>query len=147
MSHTTSVKTVKVTDIRAMEAAVQHMNETKGTNLKMVMGGEVQLWFEKQKCAFVINVPGVQRNLNVGFQGNEAEGYSPVFDSHGGWIAKYIGGGKDMAKTQDEHNLANIGGLMHAYAVQSVRNVASSAGSQIDLTYNNATGETVMLVA
>ena len=147
MSHTTTINAVKVTSIAAMERAVQALNQRHGLNLKLTRNGQCTLWYEKKQCAFVVDVPGVQRNLNVGFEGTEATGYSPVFDAHGGWIAAKIGGGQKLAKTAEEHQLSHIGALMHAYATEVVRDVAGVAGAAITEEFNPATGEMVMQLA
>lgn len=147
MSHTTTIKTVKVTNVNAMERAVAQLNQKHGLNLKFQRGGSVQLWYEAKPCAFTVTIPGVRKGLNVGFQGTEAEGYTPLFDAHGGWIAEHIGGGKKLAKTDDERNLANIGMLMHAYAVEQVREVAGQANCMVGEEFNPATGEMVMQLA
>lgn len=144
MSHTTKVNSVKITSIAALERAVQTLNNQKGLNLTVRRNAPCKLWYENRQCAVVVDVPGVQMGLNVGFEGNEQTGLTPIFDAHGGWIAKHIGGGKALAKTTEERQLANIGALMHAYAVEAVRDVAGASGAMITEEFNPATGETVM---
>lgn len=146
MSHTTTIKSVKVTNLNAMERAVEALNAKHGLNLRVKRNSRVQLWFETKAAALVVDVPGVDRGLNVGFVGNEREGYVPVFDAHGGWIADKIGGGAELAQTADEHNVANIGMLMHAYAVETVREVAGASNAMVTESFDAATGQTVMQV-
>ena len=144
MSHTTTVKSVKVTNVQAMRRAVEALNAAQGTNYVFTDNGHCQLWGTKKSCAFTITVPGVRMGLNVGFEGNEAEGYTPVFDAHGGWIAEHLGGGRSLAKTPDEINLSNIGKLMHQYSLEVVRTVAGEAGCMLTEQFNAETGQTVV---
>lgn len=144
MSHTTTIKSVKVTDIPALERAVEHLNRTEGLGLRIRHHASCTLWFEQRPCRVVIDVPGVSRGLNVGFEGSEATGLTPVMDTHGGWIAKKLGAGASIAQTAEERNLAAIGKLMHAYAVETVRSVARNTNAMITEQFNAETGEMVL---
>lgn len=145
MSHTTRVSNVKITDIAAAKAAVETLNRDHNLGLTFTQPAQVRLWSEERAVAFAIGVPGTR--FNVGFEGNEQDGYSPIFDAHGGELSRVIGGGQHLAKTVEERNLSNIGKFMHAYGVEAVRNVAQTAGAMMQETFNPQTGETVMQLA
>lgn len=147
MSHTTTVKSVIIKDLNALEQAVHSINKLEGMSLSFRRNGKVRLWSESRDVAASIDIPGVGQGLNVGFEGNQKIGYTPIFDAHGGWIAEYLGAGQHIAKTTEEKNLSNIGKLMQAYAAEVVRGEAMDLGLLVEEDFDPETGQVVLNIA
>ena len=145
MSHTTTVKSIKVTDLAVLERAVTRLAQQKGVDLRFERDSQCRLWFNSPVMPAVVKVPGCK--FDVGFKANEDGTYSPQFDAHGGWLYPYTGGGAEIAETSDEKKLSMIGGLMQAYAIEAVNNVAGNSNAMVQENWNSDTGEMVMLVA
>lgn len=132
MSHTTKVKAVKVKDVDALEAAVQALARERGINITLERNTGARLWSTSPKCDLVIKVP--ECRFDLGFEKQSDGSYTPMFDAHGGYLMKYLGGGQAIAKTPEEHTLANIGGIMQAYSREVLTRAAQMQGAMVNST-------------
>ena len=89
MSHTTTIHSVKVTDIRALENAVRDL-QNKGVNIDLVRDQAPRMYYRDQhgKCDYVVKLSG---NYDVGFVKQEDGSYSPVFDEWNHDVANSLG--------------------------------------------------------
>lgn len=130
MSHTTRVRAVKVKDLNALEAAVQTLARERNIDIRFERDTGARLWSTSPKCAAVVKVPGCR--FDLGFEQQEDGSYAPVFDAHGGYLAKFLGGGQSIAKTPEEMTLSNIGGIMQAYTREVLTRTAQMQGAMIN---------------
>lgn len=129
MSHTTRVKAVKVLDLNALEAATANFARERGVNISFERNAPVRLWSTTPKVDAVIKVPGTW--FDLGFERQDDGSYTPIFDAHGGYLAKVLGGGRELAKTPEEQMLSNIGGIMAAYAREVLVRTAQAQGALV----------------
>lgn len=132
ISHTTRVKAVKVKDIDALRAAVETLARERNINIRLEENAGARLWSTEPKCAFVVKVPDCR--FDLGFERQEDGSYAPMFDAHGGYLAKFLGGGRELAKTPEEQMLSNIGGIMQAYTREVLTRTAQMQGALVNTT-------------
>lgn len=144
MSHTTRVTETRIHDLAMLARAVDKLNAEQGLGLVYREGGSVQLWSTTKSVAATVYVPGTR--FNVGFErAPDGNGFSPIFDAHGGEIYRVLGQGREIAKTTDERNLSNIGKLMQAHTIVALQSAALMQGATVS-GHQNAAGQYVMLV-
>lgn len=144
MSHTTRVKAVKVLDLNALEAAVQNFARERKVNISFERNAPVRLWSTTPKVDAVVKVPGTR--FDLGFERQEDGSYTPVFDAHGGYLAAVLGGGRELAKTPEEHMLSQIGGIMQAYTREVLMRTAHAQGALVS-EHIAADGTVVLQIA
>lgn len=136
ISHTTKVSSVRVHDIAALRAAVAALQQ-EGLPVSLEENAPCRLWSQNPKMPYVVKVNNAsgRNRFDVGFEkAADGKGYIPVFDYHGNWIGEVLGQGFNVAKTNEERVLANIGKLMQAYSVQALQNEAYRQGCSVTLT-------------
>lgn len=143
MSHTTRVSEVRVHDIDALQAAVTEL-QSQGVNVTLERDAPCRIWGQAPIKPFVVhNHAG---RFDVGFEeAKDGNGYTPIFDYHGGELYNVMGQGKQQAKTPEERVLSNIARLMQAYAIKALSNAAYQAAGTVN-TVKQEDGSYIMLV-
>lgn len=147
ISHTTRLNNVSVRDIAALRAAVEQINAAKGLNLSVKENSTCRMYFAEDNvpCDVVVHVPGCR--FDLGFRKTANNTYEAVFDAHGGELARFLGGGQHIAKTDEERKLSNIGGLMQAYTQKVLETAAMNNGFSVYAQHDEATGNLIMQIA
>lgn len=137
MSHTTSVKSVKITDIEALKKAVQNLAE-QGRQVTLVENAVPRMYYKDQhgKCDYVLKLGGI---YDVGLEKQKDGSYVPVFDEWGGHVANVLGTKKKVPAGTNKAEVA-IGALMSEYALEATRNYAYSQGLLIDSIFEDEQG-------
>lgn len=137
MSKTTTIKSVPIKDIQALQAAVDEL-KAAGINCSLLQNADCRLWYSTKKCDYVLSLPDCQ--FDLGIQKESDGSYSTVTDLHGGLVNGQIGATCPVKGT-DPNDLA-IGRFMQAYSKHATLNAVAAAGYSVsDLTFNPDTGE------
>lgn len=131
MSHTTTIGTVKITDIDALRAAVAELQST-GVQCELVERQKPRMYFDNQHgvCDYVLKLPNSP--YDVGFDKQKDGSYAPVTDLHGNHVGKQIGAMNcAIPNTQSGRAQHAIGRLMQNYAKNAAMNAARRAGHSV----------------
>ena len=89
MSHTTTLKGVKITSVSALRAAVAALRE-KGRNIELVENAKPRMYYDNQEgnCPFVLKLKDAR--YDVGLRMAEDGSYTPVLDTWGGHVSREL---------------------------------------------------------
>ena len=143
MSHTTRIAEVRIHDIAALETTIRQLQE-QGINVTLERDAPCRIWGQAPVKPFVVkNHAG---RFDVGFEkAADGNGYTPIFDYHGGELYRVLGQGKEQAKDHSENVLSNIAKLMQAYSINALTNAAYGAGGTLN-TVKQEDGSYIMIV-
>ena len=129
MSHTTTLKTIKISDVEALKDAVAFLVE-RGLKATLVENAKPRMYYNNQhgNCDYVLKLQ--DSIYDVGFDKQADGSYAPVFDSWGGHIQKQIGNPSSCAvpKTEEERQAAAVASLLNAYGVMAAKNELQNSG-------------------
>jgi hypothetical protein len=128
MSHTTSLRTLKIVDIAALEEAVQYLNEN-GAKLEFLKNARPRMYYERQQelCDFVVKVHGSR--YDVGFKKGEDGTYYPIFDAWQGDLRAQIGAPSNVyGENVEEEQMLNISKLIDLYGIHAAKNQLETDG-------------------
>lgn len=127
MSHTTTVGNVKLTNITAIEAAVDAL-KSQGVNIVLKRNAVPRMYYNNQHgaCEYVLSLPTAK--YDVGLEKQKDGSYVPIFDEFSGYVAQVLG-----VKTKGKGDARNaIGKFLQQYAVEAARIAAIQQGYNID---------------
>lgn len=132
MSHTTTVKSVKITDINALQLAIQQL-KAEGVRVDLLQNAKPRMYYQNQhgNSAYVIKLHDGQYDVGLDLQADGS--YVPVFDEHAGYVAKYLGA-KRARKQGEESAQHALGNLLQKYAVNVAVNTAAMQGYIVEST-------------
>jgi hypothetical protein len=144
MSHTTSIKAIKIVDINALQAAIDELNQ-KGVKCSLVADAQPRAFYPNQqgmgKADYVIKLDASR--YDVGLYKQEDGSYEARTDFWGGDIEKLLGG----KATSDEYKeSAKLGRLFQLYGVNATQNKLRMQGKSVRRVENEQTGQ-IQLVA
>lgn len=140
MSHTTKINTIKIQDVRAMEAAVQDL-KASGVNCSLTPNARPRMYYRAQEvqCDYVLQLHDGQ--YDVGFQ-KEADGsYAPIFDKHANYVGSKIGARCAMPSTEEGQALHCIGQFMQNYSKHAAMNAARDKGYMVEGAVTDENGK------
>lgn len=146
MSHTTTLKSVAISDVEALQQAVDFL-VANGLNASLVENAKPRMYYANQYgvCDYVLRLNDCV--YDVGFA-KQADGtYAPVFDSWGGHIQKQIGNPSScpVPKTEEERQAAAVASLLNAYGVHAAKRQLESDGYYgIEISVNAADNSYVL---
>lgn len=160
MSHTTTVKSVPIRDIAALQAAVQELHD-KGINLTLERNAVPRMFYKDQlqkhlgqsseTCDYVIKIHDA--DYDIGLLKQDDGSYTPVFDDWRQSIAKQVGApfaGKvehwSGAKDDTEQTLHSIGQIIQSYTKHATINAAVSSGYVVEGTVEHQDGSIELIV-
>ena len=122
MSNTTKLKNMKIADGVMLRAALESM--ASHLNGQVLENTVPRLWYstdfknaypEKDHAELVLRIPNCR--FDVGFVLEQDGTYTPIFDHHGGELAKHVGVKipPDLTVTNDQRIAANIAQITKAY--------------------------------
>ncbi len=144
MSHTTHIKSVAITDMAALSAAVEGL-KAKGIKCDLVQDQKPRMYFGNQhgKCDYVLKLHDCP--YDVGFDKQADGSYVPVFDEWAGNIKKQLGVNMKCDNANDR-TLTHIGQLMQGYATEAATNAAIAQGYYVESSEIDAQGNVQLIV-
>lgn len=148
MSHTTTLRGIKMTDAHAIEQAVADL-KAKGISISLLKNAKPRMYYAHQaaevgNCDYVLKLPG---RYDVGFKKDAKTGEYVVFmDTWGGDIKNAIGAACPLS--QDQYDRAGehaIGQFTQRYGVNAAKNEARNNGLFVTETMSD-TGEIQLVV-
>ena len=132
MSHTTAIKSVKITDLAAMRQAVTKLQQS-GINCELKQNVIPRMYYKNQhgKCEYVLALPDCL--YDVGFDKQEDGTYLPVFDEWAGEVKNQIGASCSI-ENRDDRSLQAIGQFLQQYSVEAAVNAAQAQGYYVEST-------------
>lgn len=139
MSHTTSIKAVKIQDIDALRAAIAEMNQS-GMRLALETGGKPRAYSVNQagmgEADYVIRVP--EATYDIGLYKQEDGSFEARTDFWGGSIERALGGKATNAERREQ---AKLGKLFQMYGVHVAMIQARRKGLSVRRMTNAETGK------
>lgn len=130
MSHTTTLKGVKIMDRKAIEQAVTDL-KAAGVKVELKLNAVPRMYYDHQqaevgKCDYVLHLP--QSRYDVGLKWNEkAKEFDVIFDEFMGDVRNQIGAACPL-DNQDRKAEHAIGRFSQRYGVNAAKNMARSQG-------------------
>jgi hypothetical protein len=139
MSHTTTIKAIKIQSITALRMAVEDLN-ARGTTCTLVENAKPRAYFEDQQgmgiAPYVLKLQGA--SYDIGFYLNEDGSYEARTDFFGGDIEKMLGAKAGDASRAEQ---ARMGKLYQLYGVAAATEAARRKGHMVRRIENKETGE------
>lgn len=131
MSHTTTIGSVKITDIKAMEKAVADL-KAEGINCELVQNQKPRMYYKDQGqvCDYVLKLNDSQ--YDVGFVKQEDGSYAPTFDEWNNYVGSQIGAACPLPDTREGRAQHQIGKFMQGYTKHATINQAQSQGYVVE---------------
>lgn len=126
MSHTTTLKGIKIVDIAALEEAVEYIANVEGKKVSLLRNTRPRMYSREQEvmCDYVVKLPGP---YDVGFERQSDGSYAPLFDSYLGHVRAAIGAPTGITD-KNNPNLLNISKLVDLYGVHAAQNQLAKDG-------------------
>lgn len=153
MSHTTTIKKTLITDIKALEKAVEQLNK-EGVSCSLVKNGKPRMYYPdqlkkdtgKETAPYVVKLHGGK--YDVAFTATEdGKAYAPVFDEWGGHVGGQLGAACALPTDADGRTQHQIGRLMQAYAVHAAKRAAQAKGYSVRNHSIDADGNVKLVLA
>ena len=144
MSHTSSIKSVKIVSVDALRAAVFEL-ASSGIKCSLIENATPRAYFKDQqgmgKANYVLRLDNA--NYDVGFYRQEDGSYEPRTDFFGGTVAREIGG---QATSSEKQEQAQMGKLFQAYAIHATIEQARKRGQAVMRHTDPKTGKVMLTV-
>lgn len=129
MSHTTTLKSVAINDVAALQDAVNFLKE-RGLEADLLENVKPRMYYDNQYgvCDYVLRLKNSP--YDIGFAKQKDGSYAPVFDSWAGHLQRQIGN-PDTCKiptTPEEREAAAVASLLNAYGVHAAKRQLESEG-------------------
>jgi hypothetical protein len=138
MSHTTSIKAVKIQSVNALRSAIAELNSS-GTRLTLKENATPRAYFANQaglgKADFVVEVHGAK--YDIGLYKQEDGSYEARTDFWGGSVQAVLGG---TATTQERAEQAKMGKLFQMYGIHAATEAARRKGLSVRRITDASTG-------
>lgn len=129
MSHTTTLKSVSISDTVALQEAVDFL-KARGLDAELVQNVKPRMYYDNQYgvCDYVLRLKNSP--YDIGFSKQEDGTYAPVFDSWGQHLQKQIGNPSSckIPTTAEEREAAAVASLLNAYGVHAAKRQLESEG-------------------
>ncbi len=148
MSHTTTIKSVAISDIAALQAAVAELQKS-GVKCELVENTKARLWNEAQAnslgvCDYVLRLN--DSPYDIGFAKQPNGSYVPAFDEWGGHVAGQLGASCPLPTSSEGKAQHAIGKLMQNYGKHAALNQARREGKTVESCGYNSKNELVMVL-
>lgn len=139
MSHTTSIKAVKIQNIDALRSAIEEMNQS-GTRLTLETGGKPRAYSTNQAglgpADYVIRV--AEASYDIGLYKQDDGSYEARTDFWNGSVERVLGGKATNAERREQ---AKLGKLFQMYGVHVATQQARRKGLSVRRMTNAETGK------
>lgn len=143
MSHTTSIKGIKITDAAILQAAVASLAK-QGIRCSLLRDATPRAYYANQqglgKADFVLQLGDA--SYDVGFYKQADGSYEPRTDFWGGSVAKVLGG---VASEPEKTDQAKLGRLFQSYGVEAAVAKARRNGQTLTRT-TGKNGEIILTI-
>lgn len=128
MSHTTSIKAIKIVSIAALEAAVKEL-AASGIRVTMSKGGTPRAYYPNQqgmgKADYVVSLADAKYDIGLY---KDKDGYEARTDFFGGSVEKVLGAN---ARSPENAQQAKMGRLFQMYGVHAAMEQARRQGHSV----------------
>jgi hypothetical protein len=122
MSHTTTLRTIKINNTTALKESVEYL-QSQGIQCELLEDTKPRMYYQNQhgKCDFVLRLKDSE--YDIGFDKQTDGSYAPVFDSWAGHIAKQVGipTSCKVPQSAEEKQVAAVSRLLDCYAVHAAK--------------------------
>lgn len=129
MSHTTSIKSIKITSLSALRAAVAELN-TSGIKCSLVQDAKPRAYFDNQagmgQADFVIKLDGAAYDIGLYKQSDGS--YEARTDFWGGSVERILGA---KPRAQENAQQAKMGRLFQMYGIHAATETARRQGHSV----------------
>lgn len=145
MSHTTTIRGVKIRDEQAIRAAVRELRE-QGIKVDLLENAKPRMYSEPQAnavgtCAYVLRLENSR--YDVALKKQEDGTFAPVFDEWANQVGSQLGSACPSPYTSEGKAQHQIGKFMQAYGKHAVINKARSMGQSVQ-DVRNVNGKMVI---
>jgi hypothetical protein len=143
MSHTTTLKGIKIQNTEALKESVQFLQQ-QGVKCELLENATPRMYYNNQhgKCDFVLKL--ADSPYDVGFDKQADGSYVPVYDSWGGHIQKAIGSPTScpVPKTAEEKAATTVARLLDCYSIHAAKSELQNSGEyyQYEVSYDTTDG-------
>ena len=143
MSHTTTLKTIQIKSVAALQEAVEFLS-SQGINCELQQNVVPRMYYDNQvgKCDYVLKLRDCA--YDVGFQKQDDGSYLPVYDSWAGHLQNVIGSPTtcEIPTTEEGRQAASVARLLDCYAVHAAKKELEDSGAYYNYTvlYNDQDG-------
>lgn len=126
MSHTTAINSVVITDLAALNAAVEELRQN-GVRCELINNATPRAYYDSQQgmgeAPMVLKLHDAQ--YDVGLYPTESGGYEARTDFWAGEVERVLG---NPAESPEQREQAKLGKLFQTYAVCAAENHAAMNG-------------------
>ena len=126
MSHTTSIKGIKIVDIRALESAINELAKG-GMKISLQKGGTPRAYYQNQsgmgQADYVVKLPDAA--YDIGLYKQDDGSYEPRTDFFAGSVEKLLGAKASKPENRDQ---ARLGKLLQLYGIHAATEKAKKQG-------------------
>lgn len=146
MSHTTTIGTVAIRDLQALQQAVNELKAT-GVDCTLVQNAKPRMYYTHQEvqCDWVLKIPTAK--YDVGFEKQKDGSYVPFTDLYGGSVGQTIGASCPMPNSPDGKAQHAIGKLMQNYTKNATVNQARRQGMTVERATVDDAGNVKLVLA
>lgn len=145
MSHTTTIRGMRITSGAAIRAAVAEL-QRQGAQVSLVENAKPRMYYQNQHgdCAFVIKLPG---RYDLGLDKQTDGSYAPVFDAWNGEISNTLGASCPLPSSAEGRAQHTIGKFLQGYAKHAAMMSAVDAGYLVDDVTTDAAGNVHLTIS
>jgi hypothetical protein len=142
ISHTTTLKGMKIKDARAMRDAVANLKR-QGINCDLLENAKPRMYYSNQEgvCDFVLRLH--DGNYDVGFKLQDNGEYHAVLDTWNGYVADQIGADRatcPIPSTPEGRTQHAMGRFLQEYGLHTAINTATADGMIVEGYSKDAQG-------
>ena len=138
MSHTTSIKAIKITDIAALRSAVNELQEMHGIKCSLTENAKPRAYYADQQgmgiAPYVLVLDNARYDVGFYESGKTPNGetaYEARTDFFGGTVQQQLGVRPEGSESADQ---ARMGKLYQAYGIHATMNALANQGVGFERT-------------
>lgn len=145
MSHTTTLKSVAIRDVVAIQSAVRDLS-AKGIGIELKTNCKPRMYYANQGevCEFVLGL--TEGKYDVGLKLQKDGTYAAQLDTHANYVSGQIGAACPMPNTPEGRAQHAIGQFMQSYARHAAINTAVNAGYMVESDTIDAQGNVQLVL-
>lgn len=143
MSHTTVLKTIKITNTEALKESVAFL-KSQGVDCELLENAKPRMYYNNQhgQCDFVLKL--ASSVYDIGFDKQEDGSYAVVYDSWGGHIQNQVGMPTTcpIPVTKEEKAAGTVSRLLDCYAIHAAKAELQDSGTyySFEVAYDEKDG-------
>lgn len=146
MSHTSTIKSVPIRDIGALQSAIDELASERGIKISLEQNAKPRMYYSNQHgvCDYVVKLH--DKPYDVGLQKQDDGSYSLVCDTWAGHVRKAVGVADSCPIDATPEEVA-VGALMQSYAKHCAINTATAQGYIVESCMVDEDGEVQLTLA